>query len=563
MDVQPRPYSLPPDKEPRLKTLSEYGFLNTPPEEDFDRLTQLAARLFDVPVSLVTLVGDRVQFPKSGTGVDICETGRELSFCTYSILDDSVLIVPDATKDARFSGDPLVVGPPHLRFYAGAPLKSPLGYNVGALCLIDTKPREDFSENDRKTLGDLAILVVERMKTRRLERVNQDSQRRFQNIAATSPDAMIFTSASGKIIFWNAAAGRLFQYTPAEAIGQNIDIIIPPHIKKVRDLAKQIKERGGVETILNRTIEIIVARKDGSEFPIEFSLATWQEKGYATYGAIIRDITERKAHERELDRIARYDKLTGLPNRMLLLEILRKAIRNKSAATVLIVGVDRFRHVNSTLGRSAADEVLANVSKRIAECARREDTVARFGGDKFAILLPNMADPCELDRICADVLSSVEKPMQIGGEQINVGASIGISIAPAHGDDADDLTAHAELALHQAKADGGHTRRIFLPGLHEAALAHRSTEAQLRDAVANHELELFYQPQVRLPDASVVGAEALLRWNHPQRGLLSPAAFMAVLEKEPAGCDRWRVDDQDGVQTARSLAKAEHHGYAY
>jgi GAF domain-containing protein len=176
-----------------------------------------------VPVALVSLVEAERQLFAARVGIDVCETSREVSFCAHAIKRDDIMVVPDATKDARFQNNPLVTDEPHIRFYAGAPLRAPSGAAIGTLCVIDTKPRELFDESDRRNLRDLAALVIDKLELRRLALARQTSQARFENIAGTSPDAIICTDADGLVTFWNTAADRLMGYSSAEMLGANID----------------------------------------------------------------------------------------------------------------------------------------------------------------------------------------------------------------------------------------------------------------------------------------------------------------------------------------------------
>lgn len=220
-------YPIPANEQLRLTALHEYQLIDTPPEEDFDRLIALAARLFDVPIVLVSLVDRDRQFFKARIGLDVCETSRDVSFCAHAIIQDDILLIPDAVKDPRFASNPLVLGPPFIRFYAGKPLVAPGGERLGTVCLIDTKPRHTFGAEDRKNLSDLAALVMDRMEVRRLEHVRSVSQARFENIAATSPDAIICSNAEGEVTFWNRSAERLFGYSAAEIVQYPSDVLIP------------------------------------------------------------------------------------------------------------------------------------------------------------------------------------------------------------------------------------------------------------------------------------------------------------------------------------------------
>ncbi|MEI9888750.1 MAG: GAF domain-containing protein [Rhizomicrobium sp.] len=207
--------SLPLDDEVRrLAALGEYGVKEALAEPGFERLVQLASNVFEVPIALVSLVEAERQIFAARVGLDVCETSRDVSFCAHAIRGDGIMVVPDATRDVRFRANPLVTGEPHIRFYAGAPLQAPSGAKIGTLCIIDTKPHATFGDSERRNLSDLAALVLDKLELRRLELARRESQNRFENIAATSPDAIICADYEGRVTFWNAAAERLLGYSP-------------------------------------------------------------------------------------------------------------------------------------------------------------------------------------------------------------------------------------------------------------------------------------------------------------------------------------------------------------
>ncbi len=201
------------DESRRLVALREYVIDEALGDPSFDRLVQLAANVFDVSIALVSLVEAERQLFAARIGLNVCETSRDVSFCAHAIGLDDIMVVFDASKDDRFRDNSLVTGPPFIRFYAGAPLKAPSGYKIGTLCIIDCKPRESFNENERRNLNDLAALVLDKLELRRLELARRSSQNRFENIAATSPDAIICADQNGIVSFWNGAAEQLLGYS--------------------------------------------------------------------------------------------------------------------------------------------------------------------------------------------------------------------------------------------------------------------------------------------------------------------------------------------------------------
>lgn len=523
----------------RLATVNEYGVDGPLPEPEFQRMVQLAANVFDVPVALISLVEAERQVFAARIGIRVCDTSRDVSFCAHAIRSDDIMVVPDASRDPRFTNNRLVTGEPHIRFYAGAPLRAPSGHNIGTLCIIDNKPRYTFSENDRRNLADLAALVLDKLELRRLEVARRASQLRFENIASTSPDAIVCTDASGLVTFWNVAAERLSGLLTAEMLGQSIDRIGSESLfEALRHLAG-----AGESLVEQRTIELEVHKKDGSPVPVELSVSTWRQDGQPSFGAILRDITNRRKNEQRLFRLAHHDALTNLANRSLLLSRMEEALDGDRAACVMLVDLDGFKDVNDGLGHAAGDAVLIDVGERLQASVGAADTVARMGGDEFAILLPNVSDAAEVAGIADAAIESISNILAVDGQPVHIGASIGIAIFPSHGSVAQELLSNADLALYQAKEEGRHCRRFFTPALRAAAILKQSYQGEMRRAYEQGEFELFYQPQVRVADGALVGAEALLRWNHPEHGLISPAVFLPALERSPlaAHVGEWAI----------------------
>ena len=515
------------EEDDRLAALEEYGISSDSMGAELDRIIDLASNLFDVPTVLVSLVErDRQIFP-ARLGLDVCQTDRSVSFCAHALKQQNVLIVLDATLDPRFFDNPLVTGGPKIRFYAGAPLISPSGFGLGSLCIIDTKPHNGFSESDERNLKDLAALVLDRMEFRRLNIAQRASQMRFEQIADTSPDGIICTDENGAISFWNRAAVDLFGYTSDEMIEMPIETVLPYPMRH-RRAEDRGEDNETPKEWIGKTVELKAKRKDGSEFLTELSLSTWHDGKIVSYGAIVRDITERRSHEDRLFRLAHLDSLTNLPNRMVLRNRIAQAAETGAPMSVVVLDLDGFKNVNDTLGHSAGDALLKQVAERLLACVRPIDTVARMGGDEFALLLPEIEGAA--GTVADAAISALSEPFSLEGEPAYVGASAGVASWPLNSANVKELLSNADLALYLAKAEGKHCRRIFTPSLRQAALKRTAYEGELRRAFDLEEFQVFYQPQVRLVDGALVGAEALLRWRHPKQGLLLPGAFMPALE---------------------------------
>jgi len=300
----------------RINRLRGYDILDTPPDAVFDRLTQLASRLFGVPIALVSLVDESRQWFKARYGLDVTHTARRLSFCAYTILEDRVMVVPDATLDERFAGNELVTGPPHIRFYAGAPLKTPEGLLLGTFCIIDHRPHPAFGEQEQRDLAEFARIVMHELETqvawqaaetaRQAERQARAAAERaeahYRAVVETAVDAMVVTNERGVVQSFNAAAERIFGYAADEMIGQNVSMLMPEMDRAKHGHHLDHYLRTGERRIIGVGRELEGRRKDGSTFPIHVSIAEWTVAGQRSFTAIMRDITERREAERRLQQ---------------------------------------------------------------------------------------------------------------------------------------------------------------------------------------------------------------------------------------------------------------------
>ncbi|WP_205820803.1 sensor domain-containing phosphodiesterase [Methylobacterium nonmethylotrophicum] len=520
----------PDDEGARLAALDGYAILDTAPEREFDDIVRMARRIFAVPIALVSFVAADRQFFKARIGLDLCQTDRAGSFCTHAILGHEVMVVPDARADARFAASPLVTGRPHVRFYAGAPLVTPDGFVVGSVCIKDEVPRTDFSDDQRRTLEDLGRLVMERLEARRLRLAGRDSRKQFESIAAVSPDAIICADGANRIVFWNKAAETIFGYAAAEALGQPLTLIVPSAFRAKHEAGLARAAAGHPTTLVGAVVTVPACRRGGEEFPIELSLSHWTEGGEHRFGAIVRDVTERVRAEERLKREAELDHLTGIANRKVLSDRMEEAGRDGAAATLLLIDLDGFKDVNDSLGHAAGDAVLTTVAARLSAEAGRDALVSRLGGDEFAVFLKGAADPVAGADLGRRLIAAVERPIEIDERCIYVGASVGIAVADAAGWESGALLGDTDLALYRAKAEGRSRVALFTPDLRAVARTRTSVSSGMREAWERGEFEMYYQPQVLLDTGAITGAEALIRWNHPDRGLVSPAAFLPVLE---------------------------------
>jgi diguanylate cyclase (GGDEF)-like protein/PAS domain S-box-containing protein len=361
------------------------------------------------------------------------------------------------------------------------------------------------------------------------------AESRFHRIAMSLGDGLVCTDENRRITVWNPGASAIFGYMPAEVIGRPFEILCAAPADgdarpfATHDAARQALLVPGGAVV----VEFEGRRKDGETFAVEASFSGWQGTDGFQYGAILRDISARKREAERVRFLAEYDALTGLANRNTLhaelTRLISAAERRRSEVGLLVLGLDGFQRINDMLGHSAGDLVLRAVAARLKAETGERAIVARLSGDEFAIAL----DRAEADEPIAEfaerIARAFEAPLVTGARQHRVRISMGVAIYPDGGQGADDLLSNGHLALSRAKAVRRGSHVIFESTIRQELESRLTLESELALAADRGEFELFYQPQVRLVDGSLIGAEALIRWRHPTRGYVSPGEFMPVV----------------------------------
>ncbi len=390
---------------------------------------------------------------------------------------------------------------------------------------------------------------------RRLERENnailqrlQQSEKWHRFLVNSSPDFIYTLDSEGHFTFVNDRAESLLGYRREELLGQHYSLVIheddvsrAEHIfnerrasdRNARNIEIRLKCNPGMRRprLMNgrcRTVELTATGMyDEAAGPFE-------GRFIGSYG-VAKDVTDRKQAEETVHFQAYHDLLTGLPNRALFRDhlglMLAQARRNQQPLAVLSLDLDHFKVINDSLGHTIGDELLLAVGTRLRQCLREGDTLARLGGDEFAVLLPTLVSRGDVEHICRKIIQVLSKPAYVKGHEIYISVSIGACVAPDDGELVDSLIRQAEIAMYQAKSDGRSRLQFWEPGMQAPYSERMQLEADLRRALVRNEFVLFYQPQVDAVSGEVRGFEALLRWWHPQRGLLSPAEFIPVAEE--------------------------------
>jgi diguanylate cyclase (GGDEF)-like protein len=578
---------LPDNETGRLLALDEYGILDTPADPLFDRITELAAQICDAPIALFSLIDRNRQWFKSAQGLPgVTETPRDIAFCAHAILSDELLEVPDASHDVRFHDNPLVAAHPKIRFYAGMPLQNANGFGIGTLCVIDRAPRV-LTQAQRRALDSLSHLAIALLEQRKTERQALERERRqdliadFGQRALADPDPDTLLAQAVRVVsetldfeyceileldqddqslVMKAAVGW-----PAEVVGQRIS-----EIKHGEDGAADdtLEARTQARQALAQRIPMVVQNFAEETRCTRSALAArhhilsglnvlipGSQKPFGVLGVhatathsvtpddisfvqsvanIVATALTRQQADARLAYMAQFDTLTGLPNRHLfrdrLSQSLARAERNSKPIAVLVLNLDGFKRINNNHGHGAGDQLLLQVTQRLIAAVRTGDTVSRMGGDEFGIVLSDLGRAEDTAQVIQKLLSAMGRPFSLPDGEVFISASAGVALFDADGHEADVLIKHAEIALQRAKEQDRNTYQFYAPQMNQRALERMRLEYRLRHALERNELLLHYQPKFCIATGQICGAEALLRWQHPERGLVPPAEFIPVLE---------------------------------
>lgn len=347
-------------------------------------------------------------------------------------------------------------------------------------------------------------------------------------------DAIIVRDIDNRVLFWNKGAERLYGWTSEEVLGQVIEDNLYEDPSAFRQATQELLKSGEWRG------ELKSKRKDGTNLVVEAHWTLMFDSSGAPHSilAINTDITQRKAAEKEIQYLAFYDPLTKLPNRQLLMDRLTRAIaasaRNKQHGALLFIDLDNFKILNDTLGHDIGDLLLQQVAQRLSACIRETDSVARLGGDEFVVMLENLGEhpldaAGQVESVAMKILKTLNQPYRLGDYDHHSTPSIGITLFNNLQQGIDELLKRADIAMYRAKEEGKNTIRFFDPEMQAAVTARITLESDLRRGLKQDEFLLYYQPQIN-SEGSVIGAEALLRWRNPGRGLVSPAEFIPLAE---------------------------------
>lgn len=414
--------------------------------------------------------------------------------------------------------------------------------------------RRDAYDFVRKPYEPDEILkrVQNALASRRLEAENRSMAKRLRRseqwhryLVNSSLDIIYSLDTEGRFTFVNQAMERILGFTKQELLGKHYSAIV--HDEDILGVAQLFNERRTGERSI-RGVELRLKRTDDSRLPnpkrfvpVELNAmgmydndAAGQRRFVGTYG-VVRDIADRKRAEKTIAYQAYHDLLTALPNRALfhdrLAQAMNQAKRNNTRLAVMFLDLDKFKFVNDSLGHVAGDKLLQALASRLRSCLREVDTLARMGGDEFVLLLPNINEATDATLIAEKILLALQEKFVIGDHELFASVSIGIVLFPDDADTSENLIKRADVAMYHAKNQGRNNYQLFNYTMDAQASGRLTLVRDLRNALERNEFEVHYHPQVDIPSGRIVGMEALLRWNHPTHGLLSPASFIHLAEE--------------------------------
>ncbi len=464
-------------------------------------------------------------------------TGSEVSYADFMAKvhpDDKALIEAGWAAAAR--GDP--------------------SYEVNYRILVGTEVKwlrsiTEFAFDPQGRLQALSGSLQDITEIKRSERRQRESEERFRKLFDDTHQPIVLYDSESRCVAANQASLAMFGFDSLDEIRGLQPTELSPVWQadgqstsdKLAEWQQAVLAHGSFET------EWLHCRSDGEPFPARVLTTAIRMGEQDLLHSVITDTTEQKRALQQIEFLAYHDPLTGMPNRTLGQERLQQALdaaeQDGGSLGVLYLDLDNFKHFNDIYGHAMGDRLLKSVAARVASSLRAEDTLCRLSGDEFMVVLLDLDAVEPLQRVCQRILTRIAEPLEVEGIKPLLSFSIGGAIYPEHGHDIGSLMRHADLALYEAKRAGRGTFRIFEPRMNESLRHYLQTCDDLRRAIEREEFELHYQPQIALHNSQAIGVEALLRWNHPQRGLLQPDSFIAVAEESGliAPIGRWVLQE--------------------
>lgn len=521
---------LPDNESERLRELHALDLIGGEPIEQIDRICRLTRALYKMPVALVGLVDrEKIEF-LACSGIELPPLDRHESFCARTILSDAPLVIEDASKAPEFRTSQFVTGWPHIRFYAGVPLRLKPGINIGALTIIDVAPRQ-VSAEELAHLEALADIIVSEIRGRKAARDLESRERRLAQTARIAKLGGYEIKMPAHDLVWNEELYTIFGIEPGTPPARELILERYDEDTRTKSVARldAMVERG-----IPYDVELRGHRPDGEEFWVRTMAEAEMKDGEVTrvFG-VVQDITARKHAEQRIQELAYRDTLTALPNRASFIDTLTNTLTNAAVddaqVHLLKFDIGHFREINDALGHHTGDVILQTVASALRAILGERGCAARVGGDEFAAILPGTFEPEQIAFLVGDFVERARILLRHEMAALPLAISAGLATYPLHGLDTATIIKNVEMALlHAKKTDG--TLVVFDPGMRKAADEKKDLVRRVADGIARREFVLFYQPIVRLRGGKISGFEALMRWNDPVRGILPPSEFMAAFD---------------------------------
>jgi diguanylate cyclase (GGDEF)-like protein/PAS domain S-box-containing protein len=470
----------------------------------------------------------------------VVELMRDQRSCVWLVTDPSLCAQGDSRLHDSAGGRSVRVlahpHPVHDFFNINDPdanmIVVPLETHVAGKTLMVTSTLRNPSRADRLALVQLSDSVAHAIdRIQYADRaVTQQSEQRIQRLLHDASDIIAVLDRDLSVRYVTPAVARLIGVGPRTIVGHPwIDLVHPDDRALVRSAIRGSKADRSART------EVRLMADDGGERYVEMSVSRINENDGGGFTLSCHDITRRFELEQQLKHQAFHDALTGLANRALLQDRLRHTVersrRDGTEFAVLFIDLDDFKTVNDSLGHAIGDALLRTVARRIRTTVRTQDTAARLGGDEFAILIEGVEDHSLVEAVAERLVAALCEPVRVGGAELLVAGSVGLAYGSGRTKDVEDVMRNADLALYEAKGTGKNRYMVFRPELHEHAVGKLQLTADMRRGIARNEFGVHFQPLVDLKDGTIIGVEALARWDHPRRGLLAPAHFVSVAEE--------------------------------
>lgn len=542
------------ERGPRAKLLDRYHLARPQTDEFASSLCQMLAGFWNADIAYVSVIDDIEQSLRACVGIQPYSTAREETICNLTIQSVDPLVILDTTADPKVNRLPFVTAEQGVRFYAGMPLVTSTGEVLGALCVADRKAWPRFPRKHLEQLKLSARLLMQHYETRRAS-FPAATAVSFINVTELS---MISVDRTGTIQFVNNSLLKLLGYTRDEIIGRNVSVIVPQRFRASHDHGFDKLSTAQGPLLDGKTVEVFARHRDGSEIPVEITLSAWTDENGLGIGAVINDISERRARDTRLLRLANHDPVTGFNTRHRWEELLEEHVSTRRAGTIFLIELDGLKETGERLGQDVFDTLIQNIAVRLPRVLSRECMIARFSEEQIGILNPAAQTGEDIAALATAILDEILVPYDIGHTRVKIGAAIGYTRRDDV-TDAREWLANADFALGHAKRSGGNSISAYEGPVAQAARQRRVARDELLEALNKQQFVLHYQPQVLLETGELSGLEALLRWEHPERGLIMPGQFLPALEQSAISLDvgAWVLNEatrQLGEWVSKGLA---------